>query len=129
MSTGNVMSSLSTTKEQTTAPQNFNAIWYSNKCKLSIKYSPLSRESKSTLTWITLLYFTISPNSFLFSDSFCFCSNSAACYKMIIKYSVRKHCKQDAITDKEIRGFLGTRSTKDATMNKTGWLLYSWCLG
>lgn len=30
-------------------------------------------------TWMTLLYLTTSPSSFLFSDSFCFCSNSAAC--------------------------------------------------
>lgn len=32
-------------------------------------------------TWMTLLYLTTSPSSFLFSDSFCFCSNSAACCK------------------------------------------------
>lgn len=31
-------------------------------------------------TWITLLYLTTSPSSFLFSDSFCFCSSSAACW-------------------------------------------------
>lgn len=31
-------------------------------------------------TWMTLLYLTTSPSSFLFSDSFCFCSSSAACW-------------------------------------------------
>lgn len=42
-------------------------------------------------TWMTLLYFTISPNSFLFSLSFCFCSSSAACCKrMIISLSSYK---------------------------------------
>ena len=96
------------------------------KCKLTIKYSPLLSKSKQTLTCITLLYFTVSPNSFLFSDSFCFCSSSAACYKLIIKYLVWKHRKQSTITDKEIRFILGTKNT---TKTKIGGLLYSWCFG
>lgn len=36
---------------------------------------------KMKCTWMTLLYLTTSPRSFLFSDSFCFCSSSAACWE------------------------------------------------